>query len=179
MIGGNFNVLSTDIFFAVVGAAHDQGRAAVLAMVLLGFTLTAFLAQRPGWQAQLRDRDRQGRYRHSRLAAAGAALRPAPRDPAVADADRGGLWHHPGRRLRRVGRPDYTPTLTISATAFSIEQGVGGWFLSGSGLELVSSTTIELAQIAMPLTALLGLLTAYLLDRQDFRGTGSVRVPGA
>ena len=44
VIGGNFNVLSTDIFFAVVGAAHDQGRAAVLAIVLLAFTLTAFLA---------------------------------------------------------------------------------------------------------------------------------------
>ena len=35
VIGGNFNVLSTEIFFAVVGAAHDQGRAAVLAIVLL------------------------------------------------------------------------------------------------------------------------------------------------
>ena len=46
MIGGNFNVLATDIFFAVVGAAHDQGRAAVLALVLLGFTLLAFMAQR-------------------------------------------------------------------------------------------------------------------------------------
>ena len=46
VIGGNFNVLSTDIFFAVVGASHDQGRAAVLAIVLLAFTLTAFLAQR-------------------------------------------------------------------------------------------------------------------------------------
>ena len=46
VIGGNFNVLSTDIFFAVVGAAHDQGRAAVLAIVLLAFTLSAFLAQR-------------------------------------------------------------------------------------------------------------------------------------
>ena len=46
VIGGNFNVLSTEIFFAVVGAAHDQGRAAVLAIVLLAFTLSAFLAQR-------------------------------------------------------------------------------------------------------------------------------------
>ena len=46
VIGGNFTVLSTDIFFAVVGASHDQGRAAVLAIVLLAFTLTAFQAQR-------------------------------------------------------------------------------------------------------------------------------------
>ena len=33
MLGGSFNVLSTDIFFAVVGAAQDQGRAAVLGVV--------------------------------------------------------------------------------------------------------------------------------------------------
>jgi iron(III) transport system permease protein len=45
VLGGNFEVLSTKIFFAVVGAAHDQGRAAVLSIVLLGFTLGAFWVQ--------------------------------------------------------------------------------------------------------------------------------------
>ena len=49
MIGGNFRVLSTGVYFAVVGAAQDQGQAAVLAIVLLLFTLSAFLLQRlPG-----------------------------------------------------------------------------------------------------------------------------------
>ena len=43
VLGGNFDVLSTEIFFAVVGAQHDQGRAAVLAIVLLAFTLLALL----------------------------------------------------------------------------------------------------------------------------------------
>ncbi|MFV2038335.1 MAG: ABC transporter permease, partial [Paracoccaceae bacterium] len=46
VLGGNYDVLSTDIFFAIVGAQYDQGRAAVLAMVLLTFTLGAFYAQR-------------------------------------------------------------------------------------------------------------------------------------
>ena len=46
ILGGNFDVLSTEIFFAIVGAQYDQGRAAVLAIVLLGFTLSAFFAQR-------------------------------------------------------------------------------------------------------------------------------------
>ena len=46
VLGGNFDVLSTEIFFAIVGAQYDQGRAAVLAMVLLFFTLSAFYAQR-------------------------------------------------------------------------------------------------------------------------------------
>ena len=40
VLGGNFEVLSTKIFYAVVGSAHDRARSAVLALVLLGFTLT-------------------------------------------------------------------------------------------------------------------------------------------
>ena len=46
VIGGNFRVLSTAIYFAVVGAAQDQGQAAVLAIVLLAFSLAAFMLQR-------------------------------------------------------------------------------------------------------------------------------------
>src|SRR5262249_39737375 len=46
VLGGNFPVLSISIFFAVVGAQHDQSRAAVLSIVLLVFTLGAFYAQR-------------------------------------------------------------------------------------------------------------------------------------
>ena len=45
VLGGNFEVLSTKIFFAVVGAQQDQGRAAVLSIVLLAFTLGAFWLQ--------------------------------------------------------------------------------------------------------------------------------------
>ena len=45
VLGGNFEVLSTKIFFAVVGAANDPGRAAVLSLILLAFTLGAFWAQ--------------------------------------------------------------------------------------------------------------------------------------
>jgi iron(III) transport system permease protein len=37
-------VLSIDILFAMVGASHDQRRAAVLAITLLAFTRTAFFA---------------------------------------------------------------------------------------------------------------------------------------
>src|SRR5207245_2666404 len=42
VLGGNFNVLSTEIFFSVIGAQLDQGRAATLGIVLLGFALGAF-----------------------------------------------------------------------------------------------------------------------------------------
>ncbi len=46
LLGGNFGVLSTEIFFSVVGAQLDQGRAATLGILLLLFALAAFFAQR-------------------------------------------------------------------------------------------------------------------------------------
>ena len=46
VLGGQYEVLSTQIFFAIVGAQGDPGMAAVLAIVLLLFTLSAFYAQR-------------------------------------------------------------------------------------------------------------------------------------
>jgi iron(III) transport system permease protein len=49
VLGGNFNVLSTEIFFSVVGAQNDQGQAAVLAIILLAFTIGAFYLQQAGW----------------------------------------------------------------------------------------------------------------------------------
>ena len=67
MVGGQFSVLSTDIFFAIVGAQYDQGRAASLAWVLTLFALGVFALQRGvlGKQ-QLHHRERQGRRRHRR-----------------------------------------------------------------------------------------------------------------
>ena len=66
VLAGNFEVLSTKIFFAVAGAQYDPGRAAALAMVLLGLTLLAFfLQQRWVGSALVRDRQRQGRRRRA------------------------------------------------------------------------------------------------------------------
>ena len=45
VLAGNYEVLSTKIFFAVAGAQHDPGRAAALAAVLLGLTMIAFWLQ--------------------------------------------------------------------------------------------------------------------------------------
>ncbi len=46
VLGGQYEVLSTQIFFSIVGAQGDQGMAAVLSIVLLLFTLSAFFMQR-------------------------------------------------------------------------------------------------------------------------------------
>jgi iron(III) transport system permease protein len=46
VLGGGYNVLSTDIYFATVGSVADPAKAAILALALLSLTLSAFLAQR-------------------------------------------------------------------------------------------------------------------------------------
>src|SRR6185369_6631928 len=45
VVGGSYAVLSTDIFFAIVGAQFDQGRAAALALLLGAFALAVFFLQ--------------------------------------------------------------------------------------------------------------------------------------
>jgi hypothetical protein len=46
VVGGQYSVLSTDIFFAIVGAQYDQGKAASLAWILTLFALAVFALQR-------------------------------------------------------------------------------------------------------------------------------------
>lgn len=45
VLGGEYEVLSTRIFFAIAGARHEPGRAAALAILLLILTLGAFALQ--------------------------------------------------------------------------------------------------------------------------------------
>ena len=45
VVGGQYAVLSTDIFFAIVGAQYDQGKAASLALILTAFALAVFFIQ--------------------------------------------------------------------------------------------------------------------------------------
>lgn len=174
VIGGNFNVLSTDIFFAVVGAAHDQGRAAVLALVLLGFTLAAFGAQ-SWWLGKARyttvtGKGDSGLHAPLPLALRGVCLMAVMPWLVLTIAVYGIILA--GGFVEQVGR-DNTPTLRYFLTAFSVDHGVGGWFLSGSAWPSFL-TTVKLGLIAMPLTAALGVLTAYLLDRVRFRGRNAL-----
>jgi iron(III) transport system permease protein len=170
VLGGNFGVLSTEVFFSIVGAQLDPGRAAALGMLLLALALGAFFAQRRV----------VGRKLYTAISGKGDSGRPAPLPPLVrrlafgvalpwamltvmiyAMALAGGFVETWGR--------DYTPTLRHYAKAFSIEWGAAGVIWSGSAWRSFW-TTLELASIAAPLTAALGILTAYLLVRQRFVG---------
>ena len=170
VLGGSFGVLSTEVFFSIVGAQLDQGRAAALGLLLLALALGAFFVQRRIL----------GRKVYTAISGKGDGGRPAPLPPLVrrlafavslpwamltltiyAMALAGGFVETWGR--------DYTPTLRHYARAFSIEWGAGGIIWSGSAWRSFW-TTLELASIAAPLTAALGILTAYLLVRQRFVG---------
>ncbi|KAB2851046.1 MAG: iron ABC transporter permease [Hyphomicrobiaceae bacterium] len=170
VLGGNFEVLSTKIFFAVVGAANDPGRASVLAIILLAFTLAAFYAQQR-WI---------GKKVYTTVTGKGdAGLHlPLPRSLAAASYGLALPWAllttviyitiFIGAFVKTMGR-DYTPTLEHFWTAFGVERGARGLHFTGAAWDSFLAT-LKISIIAAPLTAAIGLLTGYLLVRQRFSG---------
>ncbi len=171
VLGGSHGVLSTEIFFAVVGSQNDPARAAVLAMILLAFTMSAFLAQRLWLQgksyATVTGKGDSGAH---------AAL---PRGLSIAVHAIVIPWALFtvvvyamilfGGFVRTWGL-DNSLTFQHYISAFSV-----GWREAGgiawTGVAWNSFwTTMEIALISAPLTAAVGLLTAYLIVRQKFVG---------
>ncbi|TDI56007.1 MAG: iron ABC transporter permease [Alphaproteobacteria bacterium] len=177
VLGGNYGVLSTEIFFAIVGAQNDQGGAAVLAIVLLAFTLTAFYAQRRwvGKKSYVTVTGKGDAGLHAMLPKRLTWLIYAVVIPwtFMMLVIYGMVMF--GGFVKTWGR-DHSLTLRHYADAFSVatgEYGAGFWpdpgFWSGTAWNSFW-TTISISAIAAPLTAGLGLLTAYLLVRQRFAG---------
>jgi len=172
LLGGNFGVLSTEIFFSVVGAQLDQGRAATLGIVLLAFALGAFFLQR--WVL--------GKKVYTSMSGKGDSGLPTPL-PAGARRVCYGLvlpWVFltiviyamalAGGFVETWGR-DYTPTFKHYVKAFGVEWGPHGILWAGAAWNSFW-TTVKLSAIAAPLTAGIGILTAWLLTRQKFAGQG-------
>ena len=174
VLGGDYGVLSTEIYFAVVGAQLDYGRAASLALLLLVFALGAFFLQRrvvgTGSYATISGKGDSGLPTplpdSARRAAAWVALPWAAFTLILYGfAFVGGLVKVWGR--------DYTPTLDHYAKAFAIEHTADGLIWTGAAWHSFW-TTLKLAAIAAPLTAALGLIAAWLLVRQRFAGRGTL-----
>ncbi len=171
VLSGNFEVLSTKIFFAIAGAQHDPGRAAVLAAVLLGLTLVAFWLQQR-WVGRLSYVTVTGKGdggAHARLP--GALWRSCFSIAAAWVAFTlicyavimiGGF-------VRDIGRGDMTLSLKHLADGFSVEWGARGLFFGGSAWDSLF-TTLEVAAVSAPLTAIVGLLSAYVITRHRFAG---------
>ena len=170
IVGGQYAVLSTDIFFAIVGAQYDQGRAASLALILTGFALAVFFIQ----QRLL------GRTSYTTVSGKGDAgiameLPAQVRRLCVGIA---GPWlaftlivyvfAFIGGFVQTWGR-DYTPTFKHFVTAFALEWGQHSLVWAGTAWNSLF-TTIRLAAIAAPICATIGLLISWLLARTQFVG---------
>jgi len=172
VVGGQYAVLSTEIFFAIVGAQYDQGRAASLSLILTLFALAVFALQRK----------LLGRTSYTTMTGKG--------DAGVAMALPDGLrrlvlavtlpwlsftvvvyvFAFAGGFVQTWGR-DYTPTLAHLKTAFDLQYGEFGLVWAGTAWNSFF-TTVKLAAISAPICAGLGLLIAWLLARTSFRGQG-------
>jgi iron(III) transport system permease protein len=172
ILGGGYAVLSTEIFFAIVGASLDQGMAAALALVLTVFALSVFFIQRR----------LLGSTSFTTVSGKGDAGVPMELPPLVRRLCQGvaGPWltftvvvylfAFAGGFVKIWGR-DYTLTLAHFRTAFDIQLGQHGLVWAGTAWNSLFNT-ITLAGIAAPICAALGLLIAWLLARTDFKGKG-------
>lgn len=171
VLAGNFEVLSTRIFFAIAGAQNDPARAAALAAVLLGFTLLGFVLQQR-WL---------GRASYVTVGGKGdggvhAALPPALRRGCTSLALAWIVFTLAcyavilvGGVVKDIGRGDMSLSLAHFGAGFGIEWRDGMPAFTGSAWPSLV-TTIEVAAVAAPLTTLVGLLAAYVVARQRFAG---------
>ncbi|RDE08348.1 ABC transporter permease [Pelagibacterium lacus] len=174
VLGGGYDVLSIRIFFAVVGARYDLGNAAVLAIILLTLTLSAF------W-LQTRWLGKKSYVTVTGKSDAGlSAPLPDPLKAAVYLAVIPWILFTLGVYaivviggfVTDVARFDLAPTLRHLSTAFAFEFGQFGLQLYGSAWDSLQ-TTVLVSAIAAPLTTAIGILTAYLIARQNFAGKGA------
>ena len=170
VLGGNFDVLSTEIFFAIVGAQNDPAMAAILSIVLLFFTLAAFYAQR-FWV---------GRKSYTTVSGKGDAGIHASLPASFRYGLYGVVGFWVGLTLLvyatilygsfvALWGVDQSLTLKHYVQAFAVSWNEFGLHWRGSAWSSFW-TTILIALVSAPLTAAIGLLTAYLLVRQDFTG---------
>lgn len=171
LLAGSFGVLSTEIFFAVVGAQADFGRAASLALILLVFAVAAFLLQRAV----------VGRRSYVSMTGKGDTGRPAalPKPMLWLTSGVVAIWATltiaiyllalAGGFVTIWGR-DWTFTLGHFAKAFAIDWGINGQLIWSGGAWSSLFTTVTLAAVAAPLTAAIGILAAWVVSRQRFVG---------
>ncbi|PQZ50295.1 iron ABC transporter permease [Ochrobactrum sp. MYb15] len=170
VLGGSHGVLSTEIFFAVVGAQNDPSRAAVLAIVLLCFTLSAFLIQRL-WLSGKNFATVTGKGDSGIHAGLPNGLKIGVYTlviPWMIFTVVVYLMILIGGFVRTWGL-DNSLTFDHYRRAFSVAWTDSGFAWTGVAWNSFW-TTMEISLISAPLTAAVGLLTAYLIVRQRFFG---------
>lgn len=175
VLGGEFDVLATRIFFAIAGARHEPGRAAALAILLLGLTLGAFWLQER-WV---------GRRQYVTVAGKGDVGIPAPLPAGLRCLVSALAWPWAaftaivyaiilfGAFVHDIGRFDLTFTWRHFIEGFAIERSPFGLHFRGAAWDSLF-TTLEVAAISAPITAFVGILLAWLFARTSFRGKGTL-----
>lgn len=169
VLGGNFNVLSTEIYFAIVGTVADPAKAAILSMILLAMTLGAFVAQRT-WLGKKSYATVTGKADNGQHASLNPGLKWACYATALPWAAFTLVVYLLivfGSFVKLWGY-DHSFTLQHYKQAFGLVLRNGVHF-TGSAWDSYFST-LTIAAISAPLTAAVGLVTAYLLVRQKFAG---------
>lgn len=169
VLGGNFDLLSTEIFFAIVGSVADGSRAAVLSIALLCLTLTAFLIQRR-WVGKGSYATVTGKADSGRHAALATPLKYIVLSVSLIWAGFTAVVYSMivfGSFVKLWGYDNsFTLDHYIRAFKITVRNGI---HLTGTAWDSYI-TTLNIAAIAAPLTAIVGLATAYLLVRQRFAG---------
>lgn len=172
VLGGSHGVLSTEIFFAVVGSQTDPSRAAVLAIVLLFFTLSAFLIQRM-WLSGKNFATVTGKGDSGMHAVLPKSLEIGVYALVIPWVIFTLVVYGMiivGGFVKTWGL-DNTLTIDHYRRAFSVAFTEDG--IAWTGVAWNSFwTTMEISLISAPLTAAVGMLTAYLIVRQRFYGRG-------
>ena len=167
VLGGDYDVVATEIYFSIVGAQLDYPRAATLGILLLALSLTSFLIQRH-WIGKKSYVTVTGK-------GVGGTFQRLPRWVENTCITVTVVWIAftallygsilLGGFVVNWGA-DYTPTLSHYEELWTRGFGYGAW---PSYL-----TTLGFAAVGAPLTALLGLLIAYVTTRRRFTGRGLV-----
>ena len=170
VLGGDFNVLSTEIFFAVVGAQYDESRAAVFAIMLLIIILIVFFLQYKwlGKKSYVSVTGKGDSGVHPSLPSLTKFLIYSFALPWAAITFMIYIMIMFGGFVEIWGI-DHSFTFKHYLDAFSVEIMEGrniAW--TGSAWNSFSTTFI-IAFFAAPPTTAIGILTAYILTRHKFK----------
>jgi iron(III) transport system permease protein len=168
VLGSGYSVLSTEIYFAIVGAVADPAKAAILAISLLTLTLSAFLLQRM-WLGKKSYATITGKADSGQNAALSPLVKTMCYATALPWAALTAVVYTMivfGSFVKLWGY-DHSFTFAHYIRAFGINFETGR--LTGVAWDSYF-TTLTISTIAAPLTAIVGLATAYLLVRQKFAG---------
>ncbi|WP_299663503.1 iron ABC transporter permease [uncultured Psychromonas sp.] len=163
VLGGSFDVLATQIYFYIAGAQLDYASASTLGAVLLLFSLAIFVVQYL-WIGK-----------RSYVTISGKSYRGdvQPLPPSLKLGVSGLLYFWMAFNVLLYGSifygsftvnwgVDYSLTFNNYINLFGMGMSEGAW------PSLI--TTMTYAGIAAPITAFFGLLIAYIVVRQQFRG---------